>query len=484
MARDRLQGAKDQYDVVVIGAGLAGMTAANYLAKCDRSVLLLEQHYNFGGMATWFRRKGGHIFDISLHGFPIGMIKSCRKYWTQEISDSIVQLKGIRFDNPQFQFATTFDRVDFSRKLIDHFGIERETVERFFDTARGMDFYDDQTMTTRELFEQFFPGRSDVVRFLMEPISYANGSTLDDPAITYGIVFSNFMSKGVYIFRGGTDKLIQLMKREMQRNGVDLRKQVSVDRVLVEGGRACGVVAGDHTIRAGAVLSNANLKTTMEKFVGYDKFSDDFAQEAKAVRLNNSSCQVYMGLRKGESVDYIGDLLFTSVKKEFDSVALCAKDITSRTFSMYYPSIRPGSDRYAIVSSTNANWDDWAHLSPEEYERDKQHLIETTLSALEKYLPDIRSKIDHVEASTPKTFHRYTQQMNGATFGTKFEGLKVSMDLPKQLPGMFHAGSVGIIMSGWLGAINYGVIVANELESFLYADRGEGSSKASEGVLT
>jgi phytoene dehydrogenase-like protein len=484
MARDRLQGAKDHYDVVVIGAGLAGMTAANYLAKCDRSVLLLEQHYNFGGMATWFRRKGGHIFDISLHGFPIGMIKSCRKYWTREISNSIVQLKGIRFDNPQFQLETTFDRVDFSRKLIDHFGVDADTVERFFDTARGMDFYDDQTMTTRELFEQFFPGRSDVVRFLMEPIAYANGSTLDDPAITYGIVFSNFMSKGVYIFRGGTDKLIQLMKREMQRNGVDLRKQVSVDRVVVEGGRACGVVAGDHTIRAGAVLSNANLKTTMEKFVGYDKFSDEFAQEAKAVRLNNSSCQVYMGLRQGESVDHIGDLLFTSVKEEFDSAALCAKDITSRTFSMYYPSIRPGSDRYAIVSSTNANWEDWAYLSPEEYERDKRHLIETTLSTLEKYLPDIRSKIDHVEASTPKTFQHYTQQMNGATFGTKFEGLKVSMDLPKQLPGMFHAGSVGIIMSGWLGAINYGVIVANELESYLYADRGEGSSKVSEGVLT
>jgi len=484
MARDRLQGAKDHYDVVVIGAGLAGMTAANYLAKCDRSVLLLEQHYNFGGMATWFRRKGGHIFDISLHGFPIGMIKSCRKYWTREISDSIVQLKGIRFDNPQFQLETTFDRVDFSGKLIDHFGVDADTVERFFDTARGMDFYDDQTMTTRELFEQFFPGRSDVVRFLMEPIAYANGSTLDDPAITYGIVFSNFMSKGVYIFRGGTDKLIQLMKREMQRNGVDLRKQVSVDRVVVEGGRACGVVAGDHTIRAGAVLSNANLKTTMEKFVGYDKFSDEFAQEAKAVRLNNSSCQVYMGLRQGESVDHIGDLLFTSVKEEFDSAALCAKDITSRTFSMYYPSIRPGSDRYAIVSSTNANWEDWAYLSPEEYERDKRHLIETTLSTLEKYLPDIRSKIDHVEASTPKTFQHYTQQMNGATFGTKFEGLKVSMDLPKQLPGMFHAGSVGIIMSGWLGAINYGVIVANELESYLYADRGEGSSKVSEGVLT
>ncbi len=465
MARDRLVDIKNYYDIIVIGSGLAGMTAANYLAKCGRSVLLLEQHYNFGGLATWFRRGGGHIFDISLHGFPVGMIKSCRKYWTQEISDSIVQLKGIRFDNPQFQLETTFDRADFTRILVERFSVQRDTVERFFDTARRMDFYDDQSMTTRELFEQFFPGQSDVVRLLMEPITYANGSTLDDPAITYGIVFSNFMSKGVYIFRGGTDKLIGLMKQEMDRNCVDLRTRAPVERIIVEDGRACGVIADGKRINCGTVVSNANLKATIERLAGCEHFCEAFVEEAKAVRLNNSSCQVYMGLSKGESIDYIGDLIFTSVKNEFDSIALCAKDVTSRTFSVYYPDTRPGSDRYVIVSSTNANWEDWAHLSPEEYERDKQHLIETTIGVLEKYVPGIRGKLDHVEASTPKTFHRYTRHLNGATFGTKFEGLKVSMDLPKQIPGLFHTGSVGIIMSGWLGAINYGVIVANEVES-------------------
>jgi len=56
-----------------------------------------------------------------------------------------------------------------------------------------MNFYDDQTMTTRELFKKFFPGHDDVVRMLMEPITYANGSTLDDPAISYGIVFFEFL---------------------------------------------------------------------------------------------------------------------------------------------------------------------------------------------------------------------------------------------------------------------------------------------------
>ena len=470
MSHDRLRDARDCYDVIVIGSGLAGMTAANYLAKCGRSVLLLEQHYNFGGMATWFRRKGGYIFDISLHGFPVGMIKSCRKYWTQEIADSIVQLKSIRFDNPQFQLETTFDRTDFTRILVERFGVAVETVEAFFDTARRMDFYDDQSMTTRELFERFFPGRSDVVRLLMEPIAYANGSTLDDPAISYGIVFSNFMSKGVYIFQGGTDKLIFLMKEELKRNGVDLRQQTTVERIIVEDGRATGVIANGRPINCDAVLSNANLKTTLGKLVGYQHFSADFAEQARAVRLNNSSCQVYMGIRKGERIDHCGDLIFTSVDLEFDSVRLCAKEITSRTFSMYYPDIRPGSDRYFVVSSTNANWEDWAHLSEEEYEVAKRRLIDSTIDGLEKYVPGARAKIDHVEASTPRTFHHYTQHAAGATFGTKFEGLQVSMDLPKQLPGLYHAGSVGIIMSGWLGTINYGVIVANEVESQLHSN--------------
>ncbi len=72
-----------------------------------------------------------------------------------------------------------------------------------------------------------------------------------------------------------------------------------------------------------------------------------------------------------------------------------------------------------------------------------------------------------LEASTPVTFERYTQHLESASFGTKFEGLEVSRSLPDQISGLYHAGSVGIIMSGWLGAMNYGVIVANEVDSKL-----------------
>lgn len=89
--------------------------------------------------------------------------------------------------------------------------------------------------------------------------------------------------------------------------------------------------------------------------------------------------------------------------------------------------------------------------------------------ALEKFIPDVRAKIDWMEAATPRTIERYTTHMSGTSFGTKFEGLKVSMELPDKLPGLFHAGSVGIIMSGWLGTINYGVIIANKIDKHLFA---------------
>jgi hypothetical protein len=218
------------------------------------------------------------------------------------------------------------------------------------------------------------------------------------------------------------------------------------------------------------VLSNANIRNTIQHLVGEAHFTPEFIEAVQAVRNNTSSCQVYMGIKKGETIPNIGDLVFTSKAPEYSIGELTSIQTTSHTFSVYYPETRPHlkEPRYTVVASLNARWDEWNNLSDAAYEAEKQRMCEECIASLETFIPGVRDKIDHIEAATPRTVNHYTKSMQGTSFGTKFEGLKISMDLPDQVAGLYHAGSVGIIMSGWLGSMNYGVIVANKLDKWLY----------------
>jgi len=468
MPQKKIEDVNPEYDVIVLGGGLGGMTAANLLASRGARVLLAEQHFELGGLAGYFRR-GRHVFDVALHGFPVGMRKTLRKYWSKEMADRIIQVRSVRFDNPQFTLDTEFTKEDFTRILVEKFGVARESADAFYAELDGMNFYDRSDETNRELFERYFPGRNDVVRLLMEPITYANGSTLDEPAITYGIVFSNFMSKGVYTFLGGTDLMIRMMKECLDRNRADYCLRAKVEKIIVKDGKVAAAKIAGREIRTRAVLSNGNLKATVLELAGDANFAPDFIERVRKIRLNTSSCQVYMGFKKGESFPFIGDLLFCSEEPRYSPESILKPDSTSRTFSVYYPEIRPGGDDYTVVASMNSRYEDWASLTPDEYKAAKKNMEERAVEALEKYIPGAREKLDHIESATPLTFKRYALHGGGSSFGTKFEGLEPSMKLCEHLPGLFHAGSVGIIMSGWLGAANYGVIVANNVEKYIGA---------------
>jgi len=281
------------------------------------------------------------------------------------------------------------------------------------------------------------------------------------------------MSKGVFTFEGGTDLVIEMMREELLKNGVDIKLHSKVEKIVIQEGKVKGVELQGKLIESKSVLSNGNVMSTIFKMAGEENFSKDFIQEARKVRLNTSSCQVYMGIRKGEVLPEVGDLIFFSEAEEFSTDELLSNKTKSRTFSIYYPHCRPqlGEQRYTIVSSTNARYEDWTGLTDEIYKEKKAEMIKETLAAIEKIIPGVGDKIDFLEASTPLTIEQYTHHQRGSSFGTKFEGLDISMGMHKQVGGLFHSGSVGIIMSGWLGAANYGVIQSYEVENYLNSQK-------------
>ena len=197
------------------------------------------------------------------------------------------------------------------------------------------------------------------------------------------------------------------MRRILGENGVDTFSRSRVDQIIVENGQAKGVRVGDRVIGADVVLSNASIHGTALGLVGEEHFAEDWVEGLKKVRLNTSSCQVYMGLKEGESLPWVSDLFFTSTRPTFDSAALCDLHGESRTFSFYYPKGRPEDqaagkpDRYVIVSSTNALFEDWERMSPEEYEANKQRMVDETIADIERRVPGTARR-----SSTPRPRRR------------------------------------------------------------------------------
>ena len=461
--------AGQSYDVVVIGGGLGGMTAAKRLADAGRSVLLIEGYSRLGGYATWFKRKG-HVFDVALHAFPVGMAKTFRKYWSRDLAERVMPLTRIRYDNPEFAFGTTFEAGDFKRILRDSFGIPEERSEAFFAECRNMDFYKGSRETTREFFERHFPGRTDVMRVLLETVTYATGTNPDDPAMVYAVIFSNFTQKGTCSFRGGTDYLLAEMQRLLLESGVDILLRTKVDGIEVEDGRVVGVSAGGFNAAARAVVSNANLKHTCLELVDMDTIYPPLADEARAVPLSVSVAQVYMGVRPGETIPEVADILFSSRESHYDAASFRAFPPRSISYSFYYPDhVRPGNASSEIVASMCADYADWENLGDEEYAKKKALLVDLILDDLERFVPGVRQKLDHIEVATPLTLERFTGHWRGASFGTKFPALAVVDRLSEVIKGLYHCGSQGILMSGWLGSANSGAIAAGKADAFLDA---------------
>ena len=462
-----LSGASDGYDAVVIGGGLGGMTAAKRLADSGRSVLLLESYSRLGGYANWFRRKG-HVFDVALHAFPAGMAKTLRKYWSRELGERVAPLRRIRFDNPEFSFTTTFEAGDLKRLLRERFSVPEAASEAFFRACRDIEHFRGAGETAGRFIDRHFPGRLDVARVLLETVTYATGANLEDPAMVYAVVFSNFIQKGTCTFLGGTDFLLAEMQRLLLAAGVDIALGVRAERVEVEAGRATGVSAGGRTVRAGAVVSNANLKATCLELVDMRSISPAFAAEAEELPLSASVAQVYMGVRPGEEIPEIADILFSSREERYSAEAFRAFPPRSVSYSFYYPGrIRPDHGGAEIVASMCADYGDWENLSPAEYAGRKEVLVRSVLADLSRHLPGVEAKLDHVEAATPRTLERFAGHWRGASFGSKYPGYLAAEKLPSVVGGLFHCGSQGILMSGWLGSANCGALAAGKADAWL-----------------
>jgi phytoene dehydrogenase-like protein len=480
-------------DVAIVGAGIGGLTAAALLADQGLRVQVFDHHVLPGGYCHSYLRKAHHDnkpvlyrFDAGPHDFsgvwPGGPITSLlerlgvanRLQW-RRVHHSY-RFEGARLDVP----SDWRDYVDLlCRKFPDSAsGIRAlfDTIHAIFDdmyaTARGrggipgmpttademLAFPKDHPHAFRWMNEPFdrlvstYVGDRKVVEFLNALSGYL-GDGGERLTCAQMVPIFGYYFKGGYYPLGGSGRFADVLVEAIRERGGEVHLKSSVRAISVEQGRATGVILADgRTIRATAVVSNADIRRTFLDLVDPALLPADFRKRIEAAAPANSAFSVHLGL------DFVPDIATTNhLRAPMDlGMAMMSKLDSSAApqghATLMLITILPYEKARAwFPDQESLDWKDWRRSG--DYEARKKQLGDDMIAAAETIIPGLSQHIVYRTDASPVTYARYDWASSGAIYGISREGrLKGSKSPVQNLViaggGNAGAGIEAVVISG------------------------------------
>lgn len=443
-----------QYDYIIIGAGMGGLSAANFLAKYYKKVLVLEKHNIPGGFVTSFTRKGVH-FDLGIHGLyelkEGQAIPQFMEFWNapQVAAEPLCGDLKCFIDGKEYDFEHGKVRESFINQFpenkddVNHIFDIMETIntEMFSGTEAPEPPYDMNLfklikfgMNAKKLRPMFMKyGNRDACKML-------DSFTISDELKTaiyskspYPMVFMAFAYQwGVYGKNfypvNGMQSIPDAAVEGLIRLGGDLKLNTEVTEILVKDDRAYGVKTKDGTEYFGAVISNASPQFT------YEWISDGAAAKEKMKKMISGRkifepvAALFMSLDENKySLDNLEGIYILS-KKDYRVTTEEYTPVTAPIVINIYPK-RAGDEFRSLVALVPISYEyhnywetEACRTRGEKYKKLKKEVEEILLERIGKQMgSDFINAVSYHELSSPFTYERYTYSKNGSFMGWSVE---------------------------------------------------------------
>ncbi|MGB8096498.1 MAG: NAD(P)/FAD-dependent oxidoreductase [Terracidiphilus sp.] len=448
--------------VVIVGGGIAGLSAAVYALQCGYKVVVLEQGEVAGGLAmSWGR--GAYTFETCLHWFvgskPGGELNGM---W-REVFD-IDRLKFVDHDEfvrietesgDTLHLWTNADRLEEEllrrapqdEKAIRDLTHTIRTLSRFrlLDPAGGLG--DNWLNILRDL--PLFPalrklaqvsGREYGKRFadplLRSFFSEGDIGRLSAVAMVISLAWMHAGNAGYCI--GGAQAIIRAIEERIRELGGEVRLRARVGRILVENDAAVGVeLAGGEKVMADWVISAADGHETVFELLDGKYASEGTRKLFDEREMFASYVQVSLGVGmdlKGQP-PMLTRMLATPITLDPETDA---RSVNFRFFH-YDPTFAPAGKCAVTTVLHDRNYGYWSDLrakDPRAYYAEKHRIAEAVIDVLERRVPGARAAVETVDVSTPATVMRYTGNWKGSMEGWLVEPGQGFRPLANTLPGL------------------------------------------------
>lgn len=433
---------KDDYDVVVIGGGIGGLTCGALLARSRMRVLVAEQSSKPGGCCSSFEHNG-YIFDNGLSfltGCEIGgsIYQTLEELGLWGYIEFVKIEPAIRVIGSDYDFSIR-SAESLEDRLVSIFPMEATTIRKFIAECRTMATEMDKSLTappdSMNILQKIlsyiplllghgrikrYGGRSSqetIARFFEDPKLRSillTSIPYPSPGATASLLMSMLGTReGAYYPKGGAQALAEVLVDGLRKHEGVLALDTMVDKIIIEGKRAAGVMLrGGRKVLSQYVVSNVDAKQTFFRLVGEEHLTPRFRRELNESRLSNSAFLVSLGVNLNiRAMGFDGATIVYNPSDQIDELFGTDPEkcmLIIEIHSISDPSFAPGSTAaiQLIMMSPYDAVGDW--------EAEQEAIADKLIASAEKVIPGLSNNVLFKHIANPLTIEKATSNSQGS----------------------------------------------------------------------